>query len=90
MPIKSLYCGIFNYSHELIKVYAYAFNREQAKLLMIKQLARQHEVSPSIVWQKFPDGADNHEVRTEIEWQEIDDENKKAGEPAPARSAIYP
>ncbi len=71
---KSNYTGIFNYSHEIIKLYAYAYSKDQAREIMLQRLAKQHDVSVFTVRGRFPKGADNHEIRLEIEWREEEGE----------------
>ena len=41
-PIKQLWRGVFNFQREVTVLYAHAFTKRQAWLVMCKRLAKKH------------------------------------------------
>jgi hypothetical protein len=70
MKAKSLWRGVFNYSHEATVQYAYAFSKEQARVVMCRRLAKKHDVHPSIVLGMFNGDKDNYSIGIELEIKE--------------------
>ncbi len=68
---KQLFKGIFNYSCELERVFAYAYTREQARIVMCRRLAKKHDVHPSLVLGMFDGHKDNFSIEIECEYKEI-------------------
>lgn len=55
-----LWRGSFRYSHELKIIYTRAPSKASAKMRMINQLAKEHDVHPSHVYSVFDGSIDNH------------------------------
>lgn len=70
---KTLWRGLFNYSHEICIEYIHAFSPEQAKVIMCRRLAKKHEVHPSHVFALFDGSRDNFSIAVETEFEEKDD-----------------
>lgn len=71
--IKQLYVGRFNYSCGLEREYAYAFSKEQARVVMCRRLAKKHDVHPSVVLGMFNGQKPNFEISIEMEVKEVGD-----------------
>lgn len=67
---KSLYRGLFSYNCELKELYAYAYTKNQAKTVMIKRLAKVHDINPAIVFKLFDGNKENFEITIEMEVEE--------------------
>lgn len=65
--MKHLWKGLFPYRCELEKEYAYAYSKEQARVIMLRRLAKRHGVHPSTVLSMFPAGGGNHAIELELE-----------------------
>lgn len=55
-----LWSGIFMYSNEIIKKHTHAPTIKSAKMRMIHQLAKEHDVHPSHVYAIFDGSKDNY------------------------------
>jgi hypothetical protein len=62
---KVLWKGAFNYSREMEIRYAYAYSGRQAKVLMMRQLANDHEVSYQVVFSMFNGDKPNFTIEKE-------------------------
>jgi hypothetical protein len=62
---KTLWCGQFNFSHQLRIEYVAAYSREQAKSLMLRRIAKKHEVPYSYVFGLFNGERDNFSIAEE-------------------------
>ena len=71
---KILYRGIFNYAHELIILYTYAFSPAQAKERFFRRLAKLHNVSVHAVRQIFDGSKPNFSIKIEMSFKEVEDE----------------
>jgi len=71
--VKNLYRGIFNYSHEVKIRYTTASSKRQAKIFMMHQLAREHDVHYCVVAGIFDGSKQNFEINMEVEYKEVDD-----------------
>ena len=69
--MKHLWRGAFNYRNTAIVLYASAYSKEQAKLLMCKRLANKHDVNPSVVMGYFDGSRDNYTIEIETEFKEV-------------------
>ena len=67
---KTLWCGLFNYSCELERIFAYAYTKEQARVIMCRRLAKKHEVHPSHVYALFDGSKQNYEITIEVDFRE--------------------
>ena len=72
--IKHLWRGKFLYNQETYTIYAFAFSREQARVIMCRRLAKKHDVDLWIVLSLFKEGHNNFSIEKEIEFMETDDE----------------
>ncbi len=70
MAIKNEFRGIFNFSRVIEVHYAYAYSPEQAKLIMMKRMARKHDVPFGYVYGMFAGEKDNFEINLEMEFKE--------------------
>lgn len=73
MKVKSLWKGVFHLKCELKRKYAYAYTKDQAKVVMVNMLAKDQDVSPAIVMQYLKEHPDTYEIKLEVEWREEDD-----------------
>lgn len=62
---KILWKGLFNYSCGLERLFAYSYSKEQARIVMCRRLAKNHEVHPSIVLGMFDGSKDNFIIEEE-------------------------
>jgi len=62
---KVLYKGVFNFSHEMIIKYLCAFTANQAKVLMMRRIAKEHGVSYGCVFDLFDGSKDNFRIEEE-------------------------
>ena len=76
--MKSLYCGYFNYAHELIILYCYAYSIIQAREIFFRRLAKMHNVEVWRVRQIFDGSKPNFEVKIECKFTEIENEEEKS------------
>ena len=70
---KSLFKGVFNLSHEVHILYAYARSKEQAKVIFCRRIATQHDIHPSTVMNIFNGEKANFEITIEMEVKEIEE-----------------
>jgi hypothetical protein len=70
MRIKQLWKGIFNFPAGLKREYAYAYTEEQARVLMIKRLAKQQGVDPSFLFDWLSKHPAKYTIKLEIEFTE--------------------
>lgn len=68
--IKALYKGYFNFNRETCIEYAYAYTPLQAKTIMMRRLAKKHDVSFFTVFNQFNGNKCNHEIMLEMEFKE--------------------
>jgi hypothetical protein len=68
--VKQRWRGCFNYSRSSEILYAYAFSKEQARVVMCNRIANKHGVHPSKTLSLFKEGKDNHEITIETEFSE--------------------
>jgi len=52
--------------------YAYAFSKEQARVVMCRRLAKKHDVHPATVFLMFDGSHDNFFIEIEMEVKEIE------------------
>jgi len=67
---KQLFKGVFSYRCELQREYAYAFSKEQARVVMCRRLAKKHGVHQSVVLSMFNGERDNYQITIETEMRE--------------------
>ena len=60
-----LWCGTFNFSHEIIIMYTYAPTWAAARVRFLRRLAKEHEVSYSQVFSMFDGSKDNFKIEIE-------------------------
>lgn len=71
--VKTLYRGSFMFNRQAFIKYAYATSVDQAKLLMVKQIAKDQEVLPVVVFGWLKDHPNSYEIKIEVEWKEIEE-----------------
>lgn len=71
--INKLWRGIFNYSHEMVVKFSHAPTERAAKMRMINQLAKDHDVHPSTVYGIFDGSKDNYRIEIDPEWRKKND-----------------
>jgi hypothetical protein len=49
------------------KLYAYAYTKDQARVVMFNRLAKKHGVHPSEVFKMFDGSRDNFSITVEVE-----------------------
>lgn len=67
---KSLFHGIFNLHNEIIRVFAYAYSKDQAKVIMARRIAKEQEVLPVVVLGWLKDHPNSYSISLEIEFIE--------------------
>jgi hypothetical protein len=65
MKEKKLYRGVFSYRCGLIRKFTHAHSAKQAKVFMVRQIAKDHEVSYGIVSALFDGHKDNFFIEEE-------------------------
>lgn len=68
--MKSLYRGVFNLRLAFPVKYAYANSPKQARMLMVRQIAKEQGVLPQVVFKYLKDNPEHFEIKLEIEWKE--------------------
>jgi hypothetical protein len=68
--LKNNYKGLFCYRSEMKVEYAYAYSADQAKLIMMRRLAKKQGVIPSVVFNYFKEHENSCDIRIETEWRE--------------------
>lgn len=76
MKTKHLWKGIFNFYCEVKREYAYAYTKEQAKVIMARRLAKKQGVMPYVVLAYLKEHTNSYDIKLEVEFTE-DDENKE-------------
>ncbi len=77
-----LWVGTFNYSHEVLHIHRYAPTWASAKVRMLRDIAKQHEVNFHHVFAKFDGSQDNFRIEKE---ERVKTRNKNRGISPPAR-----
>ena len=67
MKAKELWKGLFSYRCEMEKLYAKAYSKEQARVMMCRRLAKKHEVNYGAVLALFDGSKDNFDITIEKE-----------------------
>lgn len=62
---KQLWKGVFSFRCELQREYAYAYSKEQARVVMCRRIAEKHGVHPSVVMSLFDGSKDNFTIEKE-------------------------
>jgi hypothetical protein len=75
MKIKKLWKGLFNFNNEIKRVFAFAYSRDQAKIIMARRLAKEQDVLPVTVLSWLKEHPDRFDIKTEIEYEEADDDD---------------
>jgi len=63
---KQVYKCCFNYGHEIIIKYAWAWSGRQAKNFAMRRLAKEHDVHPSHIFALFDGSKNNFSVEREV------------------------
>ena len=72
--MKHNWKGIFNFRRELYVKYAFAYSKDQAKVIMARRIAKEQEVLPVVVLGFLKDHPDSYEITLEQEFVEVNDE----------------
>ena len=70
--LKQKWRGLFNYNRMPVIEYAYAFSKEQARVVMCRRLAKKHDVHPATVLSMFNGDRDNFSIEIEMEVKEVE------------------
>lgn len=70
--LKHKWRGSFNYNRMPVIEYAYAFSKEQARVVLCRRLAKKHDVHPATVLSMFDGSRDNFSIEIELEVKEIE------------------
>jgi hypothetical protein len=62
---KPLFYGIFNFHNEIKREYAYAYTKEQAKIVMGRRIAKKQGVLPVVVLGWLKDHPNSFEIKIE-------------------------
>jgi hypothetical protein len=68
--IKDKYIGRFNFQREIYIEYAYAFSPLQAKMVIMRRIAKKQDVPFFTVYNFFNENKDNWEIQLETEFRE--------------------
>lgn len=72
--VKSLFRGSFMFNRQAFIKYAYANSKDQAKFLMVKQIAKDQQILPVVVFGWLKDHPNSFEIKIEIEYKESENE----------------
>jgi transposase-like protein len=72
MKIKQLWKGIFAFPTGLKREYAQAYTEKQARVLMIKRLAKEQGVYPSFLFDWLSKHPAKYTIKLEMEFTEED------------------
>lgn len=75
MRIKQLWKGIFNFPTGLRREYAYAYTEDQARVLMIKRIAKKQGVYPGYLFDWLEKNPIKYTIKLEIEFTEDEECN---------------
>mgnify|MGYP001593508551 CR=1 FL=1 len=67
---RLLFTGLFNFGREVEKLWAYAYSGRQAKIYMMRQIAKKHSVIYSAVANIFNGDKDNFDISVDEKWKE--------------------
>ena len=70
---KNLYRGVFNYYMEIIREYAFAYSKDQAKVVMARRIAKKQGVLPVVVLGYLKDHPMCYEIKLETEYKEVEE-----------------
>lgn len=70
--IKSKWKGMFNFRRELYIKYAFAYSKDQAKVIMARRIAKEQEVLPVVVLGYLKDHPESWEITLEQEFTEVE------------------
>jgi len=68
--IRDLYIGYFNFKGQLFIERAYAFSEKQAKMLLVRRIAKKLSRDPMPLFCEFNGQKDNFSVKKEFEFAE--------------------
>lgn len=68
--MKTLWKGLFSYNCGLERLYAYAYSKEQARVIMCRRLAKKHDVHPATVLRYFDGSRNNYDITVEVDFKE--------------------
>ncbi len=71
---KNLWKGLFNYSCAIERVFAYAYSKAAARVVMCRRLAKKHDVHPATVLRMFDGSRNNFSIEIEMEVKEVESE----------------
>ena len=69
-PNDKLWRGVFSYSCEIERCFAYAKDEKKAKAKMLFQLAKKHQVNIQHVYALFDGSKQNFNIEIDREWKE--------------------
>lgn len=75
MRIKQLWKGIFSFPVGLVREYAYAYTEKQARILMVKRIAKRQGVDAGFLMNWLTQHPAKHTIKLEMEITE-DDQTK--------------
>ncbi len=71
---KNNWKGMIDFKTKLFIEYAFAFSKDQAKVVMARRIAKKQEVLPWVVLQYLKENPDKYEITLEQEFTEVSDE----------------
>ena len=71
---KSNWKGMFNFKREVYIKYAFAYSKEQAKVIMARRIAKEQEVLPVVVLGYLKNNPHSYDITLEMEYTEIENE----------------
>lgn len=70
VKIKHLWRGAFKFKKSANVLYAYAYTKKQAWMIMCKRIAKKHNVMAAAVMELFDGSQNNFEIKIELEIKE--------------------
>jgi hypothetical protein len=71
MTVKNRWKGMFNFNRELYIKYAFAYSKDQAKIIMARRIAKEQEVLPVVVLGYLKEHPNSWEIILETEFKEV-------------------
>jgi hypothetical protein len=62
---KFLFKGLFNLRNEIVREFAYAYTEEQAKVIMVRRMAKKQEVLPVVIFGWLKEHPNSYEIKRE-------------------------
>ena len=68
--MKNLWKGVFNFNTGLERAYSYAYSESQAKILMVKRIAKKQGMLPVEVMKWMKEHPERFSIKLEMEFED--------------------